>query len=210
VARSTVRLGRGASNDRRRIALYFLPAINAGVRGHQNSGAIFALNLLLGWTALGWIVALVWSLTAVTRRAPRYRTAGLILRPTHQPKPKPFLPKDWDKPKPAPASTHPMDWIAVGGLAILFVGIIVIAAWLAPKASQVSVSVPESAPGIQYTGSVLEGLTPEQIKKLEAQRDAIPVVQKTESRLRRDPSIAHPISPDLPCSTAACRSNHPG
>jgi hypothetical protein len=33
--------------------------------------AIFLLNLLLGWTALGWIAALVWSFTEVrpdTRR----------------------------------------------------------------------------------------------------------------------------------------------
>jgi hypothetical protein len=45
-------------------AVYFLPAIIAFSRGHHNSGAILALDLLLGWTALGWIVAFVWSLTA--------------------------------------------------------------------------------------------------------------------------------------------------
>ena len=40
-------------------------------RRHQNAMAIFLLNLLLGWTALGWIVALIWSFTEVrpdTRR----------------------------------------------------------------------------------------------------------------------------------------------
>jgi hypothetical protein len=31
--------------------------------------AIFALNLLLGWTLLGWFAALVWSLTAVQAQA---------------------------------------------------------------------------------------------------------------------------------------------
>jgi hypothetical protein len=42
---------------------YFLPAIVAFSRGHKNSGAILILNLLLGWTMLGWVGALVWSAT---------------------------------------------------------------------------------------------------------------------------------------------------
>jgi hypothetical protein len=41
--------------------LYFLPTI-IGAR-KANSAAIFVLNLLLGWTGLGWIVALVWACT---------------------------------------------------------------------------------------------------------------------------------------------------
>lgn len=45
------------------IAAYFAPAIIAARRRHAQAGAIFALNLLLGWTFLGWIAALVWSLT---------------------------------------------------------------------------------------------------------------------------------------------------
>jgi len=44
---------------------YCLPAAFAVLRRHHNAGAIAALNLLLGWTLLGWIAALVWSLTAV-------------------------------------------------------------------------------------------------------------------------------------------------
>jgi len=43
------------------ITLYFLPtAIGWNKR---NSNAILALNLLLGWTFIGWIVALIWSLS---------------------------------------------------------------------------------------------------------------------------------------------------
>lgn len=42
---------------------YFLPTVIALSRKHHNSGAIIALNLLLGWTVLGWIAALVWSFT---------------------------------------------------------------------------------------------------------------------------------------------------
>jgi hypothetical protein len=31
----------------------------ANSRGHHNQGGIFILNFLLGWTAIGWIIALV-------------------------------------------------------------------------------------------------------------------------------------------------------
>lgn len=44
---------------------YFLPAMVAAGRHHHQTAAIFTLDLLLGWTLLGWIAALVWSLTAV-------------------------------------------------------------------------------------------------------------------------------------------------
>ncbi|MGI9250118.1 MAG: superinfection immunity protein [Pseudohongiellaceae bacterium] len=51
------------------LALYFLPFLVANGRGHPQVVAIFALNLLLGWTLLGWIAAFVWSLTAFERRS---------------------------------------------------------------------------------------------------------------------------------------------
>ena len=43
--------------------LYFTPTWIAERRWHCNVNAIFALNILLGWTFLGWVIALVWSLT---------------------------------------------------------------------------------------------------------------------------------------------------
>lgn len=46
------------------LALYFLPTIIALVRHKRNTPAIFVLNLLLGWSFVGWVVALVWSLSA--------------------------------------------------------------------------------------------------------------------------------------------------
>jgi hypothetical protein len=55
------------------LLFYFLPAFIAGMRGHQNAAAIFVLNLLLGWTFLGWVAALVWAFTAVERYRPRRR-----------------------------------------------------------------------------------------------------------------------------------------
>ncbi len=45
--------------------IYFLPSFIAGFRGHHDFPAIVALNLLLGWTFLGWVAALCWALTHV-------------------------------------------------------------------------------------------------------------------------------------------------
>lgn len=40
---------------------YFLPSLIAQHRHKKNLGAIVVLNLFLGWTLLGWVVALVWA-----------------------------------------------------------------------------------------------------------------------------------------------------
>lgn len=42
-------------------AVYFLPAIVAAAGGHRQQTAITVLNLFLGWTLLGWVIALVWA-----------------------------------------------------------------------------------------------------------------------------------------------------
>lgn len=47
------------------MCLYMLPGLIARFRGHPNVNAIAVLNFFLGWTALGWIGALVWAWTAV-------------------------------------------------------------------------------------------------------------------------------------------------
>ena len=41
------------------IGVYLVPSFIAISK--RNAAAIFALNLLLGWTLLGWVVALVWA-----------------------------------------------------------------------------------------------------------------------------------------------------
>jgi len=48
--------------------IYFLPTVIALARGHHNGFAIFLTNLLLGWTLIGWVIALIWSVTASERR----------------------------------------------------------------------------------------------------------------------------------------------
>jgi hypothetical protein len=49
------------------LPLSLLPTVIAWQRSHHQTMAIGAVNILLGWTAVGWIVALVWALTAVRR-----------------------------------------------------------------------------------------------------------------------------------------------
>jgi hypothetical protein len=48
--------------------LYFAPTLVAMARGHHNAFAIFLTNLLLGWSVIGWVIALIWSFTATGRR----------------------------------------------------------------------------------------------------------------------------------------------
>ena len=43
-------------------ALYFLPAIIG--RDKRDAAGIFLLNLFLGWTLIGWVIALVWACAA--------------------------------------------------------------------------------------------------------------------------------------------------
>ncbi|MGD0643171.1 MAG: superinfection immunity protein [Roseiarcus sp.] len=50
------------------LVFYFAPSIIALIRGHLSTAAIFVLNLILGWTFVGWIIALIWSLTGNTAR----------------------------------------------------------------------------------------------------------------------------------------------
>ena len=45
------------------IAIYLLPTIMAFNMQHHNAAAITALNVLLGWTLIGWALAFVWALT---------------------------------------------------------------------------------------------------------------------------------------------------
>lgn len=44
--------------------LYFLLAIIALARSKRDTLAIFLLNLFLGWSGIGWIIASVWAVKA--------------------------------------------------------------------------------------------------------------------------------------------------
>lgn len=45
------------------VVTYILPTLIAFDHKHPQKIAICALNLLLGWTLLGWVGAFVWALT---------------------------------------------------------------------------------------------------------------------------------------------------
>jgi Superinfection immunity protein len=41
--------------------MYFLPSIIALARSKRDIAGIILLNFFLGWTMIGWIVALIWA-----------------------------------------------------------------------------------------------------------------------------------------------------
>ncbi len=43
------------------LVIYFLPSIIAAFRRHPNTVAIFLIDLLLGWSFIGWVGALIWA-----------------------------------------------------------------------------------------------------------------------------------------------------
>ena len=43
------------------MALYFMPWITAHKNKHPNTEAIGIINIFLGWTFIGWVVALAWA-----------------------------------------------------------------------------------------------------------------------------------------------------
>lgn len=48
------------------IILYFLPTVIGFKK--KNVDGIFLLNLLLGWTYLGWVIALIWAVIDEKRK----------------------------------------------------------------------------------------------------------------------------------------------
>ena len=41
--------------------IYSVPTMIAKFSNHKQRTAIFVLNMTLGWTVIGWIIALIWS-----------------------------------------------------------------------------------------------------------------------------------------------------
>ena len=44
------------------IAIGFVPSIIAFARNHAQKWIVLALNIVLGWTGVGWVGALVWAI----------------------------------------------------------------------------------------------------------------------------------------------------
>jgi hypothetical protein len=68
------------------LAAYFIPTIIAGIRQHPSRRGIFLLNLLLGWTGIFWIVALIQSLGGISRKVRIVeRVSGITAADRHRP-----------------------------------------------------------------------------------------------------------------------------
>jgi hypothetical protein len=50
------------------LLIYFIPSMVARKRKHEDFGKILALNFFVGWTFIGWVIALVWALTVPRQR----------------------------------------------------------------------------------------------------------------------------------------------
>jgi hypothetical protein len=77
--------------------VWILPIIIAFMRGHPDVVAITAVDLLFGWSFIGWGIALVWSIKAFMRPE-FYQGAG------YSPPPPPPNAGGWSLP---PASAQP-------------------------------------------------------------------------------------------------------
>lgn len=55
------------------LAVQMIPWFVALARGHNSSLSIFVLSFFLGWTCIGWVVALVWACSGDTRSIDRRR-----------------------------------------------------------------------------------------------------------------------------------------
>lgn len=64
------------------VVIYLLPTIVAIVRSRTNTGSILVVNLFLGWTLIGWVAALAWSVahddSQVQRKDPAYQNQSRI------------------------------------------------------------------------------------------------------------------------------------
>ena len=49
------------------LCAYFAPTIIAATRQHHQIGPVLVINFFLGWTLIGWVIALAMSVSAKRR-----------------------------------------------------------------------------------------------------------------------------------------------
>jgi hypothetical protein len=62
-------------------ALYFLPSIIG--KGKRDAMGIFLVNLFLGWTLIGWVVAFLWACASDRPGHRQYAPAGIARYCSH-------------------------------------------------------------------------------------------------------------------------------
>jgi RsiW-degrading membrane proteinase PrsW (M82 family) len=73
------------------IIAYWVPSITAGIRHVPNTGSVVIINFFLGWTLVGWVVAMSMAVRSIPQPPPQY-----VVPPGFQPPqfgwPQPQLP----------------------------------------------------------------------------------------------------------------------
>lgn len=59
--------------------VYLIPSILAS--GKKGSSGIIALNVLLGWTFIGWVAAFIWAVTANNRPMKAFKPLDVTMCP---------------------------------------------------------------------------------------------------------------------------------
>jgi hypothetical protein len=62
------------------LILSFLPTVIALLRESRSTVGIFLVNLLLGWTVIGWFAALIWAAVSDKKYAYAYVPAPYVRR----------------------------------------------------------------------------------------------------------------------------------
>ena len=78
-------------------AAYFAPTIIAFARKSRDLGVVLVVNMFLGWTLIGWVVALAFSMRASTPQQP----------PWTSPYPYPYPPQQHWPAQPPMYGTYP-------------------------------------------------------------------------------------------------------
>lgn len=86
------------------IVVYFFPTIEAMIRKSPDALPIGVLNFFLGWTLLGWVVALIWSVRTSGAKISSVKMAVPTATPTLNPGPVAYRPTLPDVPKKAVSS----------------------------------------------------------------------------------------------------------
>lgn len=67
------------------LSIYLIPTFIAYGRKVTNRGVIVTFNVLVGWTGLGWVAALIWAITDHRRQPPTIQY--VVARPPPPPRP---------------------------------------------------------------------------------------------------------------------------
>jgi hypothetical protein len=95
------------------VLCYFVPSVIALVRGVPNAALVVVLNLLLGWTFVGWVVALVLACATVQPQPVLVVNAPPWGHPPMPPQG--WAPPPWAPPQPAPPPWPPRALPPAGG-----------------------------------------------------------------------------------------------